>query len=203
MARASWFRSTLALCLWACGGATPDAQAPSAATPGDPFPADACPANVFPPVEREVRYLSERCAPKLQVCTRLCDQGDGNACYAAALRLQELGAADADSEPLFLRACRLGVASGCTNRAAGIMKLEAKRPGALECATQTFDAMCTRADPWACTMLAFNLARGLGAKRDLARALEVLPAGCRLGPDDVACQRALELKKAIEAARGQ
>jgi hypothetical protein len=105
------------------------------------------------------------------------------------------------SEALFLRACSLGIASGCTNRAAGIMMDEEHRPGALECASRTFDAMCQRDDPWACTMLAFNLERGLGIARDLTRALEVLPGGCRLGVEDEACQHALEVKKEIEAAR--
>jgi TPR repeat protein len=131
-----------------------------------------------------------------------CLRGDGNACYAAALRVQELGRTETDSEYLFLRACRLGIASGCTNRAAGIMKLEENRAGALECATQTFDAMCKLADPWACSMLALNLWKGLGTKRDLTRALQVLSGSCRDGEDDPACQAAVKLKRAIESEGG-
>jgi hypothetical protein len=83
------------------------------------------------------------------------------------------------------------------------MTLEKERPGALECASETFIAMCKRADPWACSMLAYNLSRGLGIKRDLARALEVLPGGCRFGKEDPACEAAFKIKAEIEAARGQ
>ena len=82
------------------------------------------------------------------------------------------------------------------------MRLEGQRTGALECATRTFEAMCQRSDPWACTMLAYNLASGAGTRRDLTRALEVLPGGCRLGPEDSACKHALELKRQIDEARG-
>ena len=148
-------------------------------------------------------YLSEHCTPELSVCLGPCEQGDANACYAAALRVQATGGPEDQSEALFFRACSLGIASGCTNRAAGIMNLEGHRPGALECATRTFDAMCSRSDPWACTMFAFNLATGAGTRRDLTRALEVLPGACRFDLDDPACKSALELKKKIDAARSR
>jgi hypothetical protein len=201
--RTGWLGLGLSLSVSACAGSPPPpAPSPAPRAPStDPFPDSACPANVFPPMEREVTYLSEHCQPELSQCLGPCEQGDANACYAAALKIQEMGGPEARSEALFLRSCSLGIPSGCTNRAAGIMKLEEHRPGALECATRTFEAMCQRADPWACTMFAFNLATGAGVARDLTRALEALPGGCRLGPDDSACKHALQLKKQIDEAR--
>jgi TPR repeat protein len=152
---------------------------------------------------REVTYLSERCKPELSQCLAPCEEGDANACYAAALRIQETGGSEDESEALFQRSCSQGIASACTNRAAGIMKLEEHRPGAVECATRTFEAMCQRADPWACTMFAFDLATGVGVRRDVERALEVLSGGCRFGPDDPACKHALELRRQIDQARSR
>jgi hypothetical protein len=48
-------------------------------------------------------------------------------------------------------------------------------------------------------MFALNLWKGLGTKRDVPRALEVLPGGCRRGTDDPACQAAFKIERAIQA----
>lgn len=102
---------------------------------------------------------------------------------------------------LFLRACRLGIASGCTNTAAYIVRVEQPAAPRLTCAVRTFELTCNRGDPWGCTMLGELLAEGHGVPRDLQRALRVLPRGCVLGEDDPACLRARQLQVLILAAR--
>jgi TPR repeat protein len=163
------------------------------------FPVNDCPADVAAAVEQPTKYLSEACVPDLEVCLERCRGVEANGCYAAALRLQELEVDERYSEALFLRACRLGNRSGCTNHAAWILMQKPHDAEALACATRTFERMCASEDPWACTMFGNSLLRGLGTSRDPKRALEVLPQGCRLGPDDAACQAAQKLMEEIEA----
>jgi hypothetical protein len=151
------------------------------------FPFVECPADVFPGVEQPIRYLGDACAADVDACLGRCQSGEANACYAAALRLQELKAPSDYSEALFLRACRLGVASGCTNRAAGMIVDVSDKSDLWLCANRTFEAMCDRDDPWACTMWGSSLLQGRGVRPDVARARAVLVKGCRLGEDDPAC----------------
>jgi hypothetical protein len=142
------------------------------------FPADDCPVDVAPERVELVKYLSEGCAPDIRTCMKACKGGDANACYAAALRTQELKKSPARSEALFLRACRLGIVSGCTNRAAGIL-LEPESPVRARCAARTFERMC----------------------RDVDRALRVLPTACLANEKDPACTAARELIEKIDGAR--
>jgi hypothetical protein len=165
------------------------------------FPAAECPADVAASREETTTYLSEACVPDLSTCLDRCRTGESNACYASALRVQELARDTVGSEALFLRACRLGTMSGCTNRAAGIVTHEPEYRGGDECATRTFRTMCDRQDPWACAMFGFHLKLGRGVEQDLDRALVVLRKTCSLDKDDPACHAALELIADIEASR--
>jgi hypothetical protein len=162
------------------------------------FPADACPADVVPWYERKPGYLSEACVADLGVCVKRCELGEADGCYAAALRLQEIKADWRPSEAMFLRGCRLGIRSACTNRAAGIMTFEPERPGGDVCVAKTFEKTCEANDAWGCSMLGLCLFKGQGVARDLHRALEVLPKGCRHGEEDEACKAAVRLVKKIE-----
>jgi hypothetical protein len=163
-------------------------------------PAAECPVDVFPNVEEAVKYLGSECAPDLDACLTRCQGRDANACYAAALRIQELKAPEQYSEALFMRACRLGIVSGCTNRAAGIVHSQLENAEAWRCGNRTFEAMCERNDPWACTMWGSSLLQGRWVKRDISGALKVLPKGCLLSERDPACVRARELMDKIAAA---
>lgn len=162
------------------------------------LPMELCPADIAPPQELERLYLAKDCAPDLAACVSRCGEGDGNACFGAALRLQELQGVTDFSERLYLRACGLGLYSGCTNRAAGISQHEPARVDGKTCVARTYQLMCDRKDAWACTMLGLALIRGEGVQKDLDRALEVLPGGCRFGYGDLACQDALYLIQTIE-----
>jgi TPR repeat protein len=152
---------------------------------------DACPADVMPALEGPSRFDQDRCAAALDRCLRNCRGGDAGECYSAALvveRVRDGPIADA----LFLKACTLGFVSGCTNRAA---RLKSGRGDS--CAIQTYDMACKRDDPWACTMVAFHLIRGIGIAKDDARARQALTKSCRFGEDDPACKFARTLQREI------
>jgi hypothetical protein len=157
------------------------------------FPFAECPADAFPGVETPLNYRRGECADSIGPCLDRCQSDDGTACYVAALRIQILNAPTDYSEALFLKACRLGIASGCTNRAAGILSLETDKPTPWSCVNRTFEAMCQKDDPWACTMWGSSLLHGRGMQPDVARARQVLPRGCRISERDPACVAARSL----------
>lgn len=165
------------------------------------LPADECAADVMAAESQPLKYMSEACTPDVKPCVAECRAGEANACYAAALRLQELKFDEGIIQALFLRACRLGEPSGCTNHAAGL-RLRAATDEHLQCATRTFEKSCAYADPWGCVMFGRALSAGEGTKPDLPRALEVLPKGCALRPRDPACTAAQALIRKIEEDLG-
>lgn len=120
-----------------------------------------------------------------------CQAGAVELCYAAAQALVTPEITDPASQSLFLRACQLGEASGCTNAAAGRRKQD-------DCAFATYEASCERGrDPWGCTMLGLALVDWEG-RRDLARARQILPRACRLSDDDPACQAARSILQSLD-----
>lgn len=129
---------------------------------------------------------------RLLYAVRACEYGDGAHCYAAAQELLAEDQKSAAAQSLFLAACRLGSASGCTNAAASHTQDD--------CAFATYEASCDRGhDPWGCTMLGNALAHGDPRHRDLQRARIVLPKACRNGRDDPACQAAHELLESLDS----
>lgn len=167
------------------------------------FPADACPADVIGARDVKPRLRSEGCDIDLGRCVQRCKSDDANACYAAALRVQEIGTDERYSEALFLRACKLGVASGCTNRAAGMLNFDAASAQRDTCTARTFELTCDRHDPWGCTMFGRALESGVGVKKDLVRAAAVLPGGCSAGMTDPACQAAIQIMSRIKSEQGE
>lgn len=153
----------------------------------------ACPAKLLP-AKFATRYRWDETAARggrLLYAVRACEGGDGEHCYAAA---QELIAEDEKSpaaQSLFLAACRLGRASGCTNAAASRAQDD--------CSFATYEASCDQGqDPWGCTMLGHALVGGDLRHRDLQRARTVLPKACRLRQDDPACQAASRLLESLD-----
>lgn len=155
------------------------------------FPADACPADVMSERDVNVAYLGDRCIGALSMCIARCRREDANACYALALAVQSLKR-DALSEALFLRACKLGVVSGCTNRAAGMMNQDQA------CSIRSFEKTCNLDDPWGCTMFGYYLVRGDGIVKDHQRARAVLSKSCRFGDEDEACRWAKGILKEVD-----
>jgi TPR repeat protein len=165
------------------------------------FPASACPADVLSPVTQKVRYLGDGCRARVAACLESCRGGDAADCYALALAVQDSERAPETAEALFLRACKLGIPSGCTNRAAGLdAGILTEGVADLEvCISRSFERSCERGDAWGCTMLGLHLYTGEGIARDWPRALRVLPGGCADGEDDPACSAARGLMTKIEA----
>ncbi|MBO0766167.1 MAG: sel1 repeat family protein [Hyphomicrobiaceae bacterium] len=153
---------------------------------------DKCPADVMPAGETKSGFYEGRCEGNLKECLSHCQNGDGSDCYASAVALQKVKNSPV-SEALFLRACALGVASGCTNRAASMVSGHDGEP----CAIRTFAAACDRLDPWACTMFGFHLVRGIGIGKDHERARQVLSKSCQHGETDEACRAARALMKEL------
>jgi hypothetical protein len=171
--------------------------------PGWLFPADECPAQIMPEFEREIEYLNEGCENKPDSCLEKCRREDGNACYALALLLQEQhGVEEKTSEPLFWRACKLGIISGCTNRAAAISNSETADEAQLKCAADTFEKTCARDDAWGCAMYGTALASGDGRERNKEEALKFLANACRDSSDeDEACKYARRVEAGLKTEK--
>jgi hypothetical protein len=89
---------------------------------------DKCPADLMPVHESPFNFSIERCSTSMSQCIDHCRAGDANDCYATALVVQKIKSSPL-SESLFLKACTLGLVSGCTNRPpAWIRAVEASAP---------------------------------------------------------------------------
>lgn len=152
---------------------------------------DKCPADAMPARDIKLDYSDERCTSALEQCVDRCRAGSGNDCYASALIFQQVRNGPV-SEAFFLKACEMGIVSGCTNRAAGMAKV----PGN-PCAVRTFEKGCERDDPWACTMFGAHLASGTGTAKDVKRAKQIFSKSCRFGDTDQACVFAKDLLKQL------
>ena len=166
------------------------------------FTDDVCPFDLIPNFEKEVKYLSKGCAENANICLKNCKNNDGNACYSLALLVQEKkGLMQNYSEVLFLRSCKLGIVSGCTNRAAAILNLTPEDERSVKCAANTFEKTCEKDDPWGCTMFGMMLYQGQGRPKDNEKALIVLSKSCKYGDEDEACQTAKKLIEEIKSAQ--
>jgi hypothetical protein len=130
-------------------------------------------------------------------CFARCMAGQGASCYWLGQDLQAAKADDAAAEVLFQRSCKLGVASGCTNRAAGSLVSGSADPTVKSCLIRTFERACALEDPWGCTMFAFELTKNSDSDQDRARALMALEKSCRYGIDDPACSGSRQLKEQL------
>jgi hypothetical protein len=155
---------------------------------------DQCPADAMPPRETRSGFYKGRCESTLERCLRNCQSGNAEDCYASAIAVQKVSKHSPVAEALFLKACALGIASGCTNRAAGILFDHKADP----CALRTFTAACDRLDPWACTMIGFHLVRGIGIEKDHERARQLLSRSCKYGDTDEACRAAKRLLEQLD-----
>lgn len=162
--------------------------------------AQLCPTKIMARTEAKDHLAANHCKlGNLRSCLARCSAGTPSACYWLAYALQQQNASSESYEPLYQRACKLGIMSGCTNRAADMMQTARENETAKSCAAATFEAVCAFDDPWACTMSAFHLSRGIGTKQDSKRALKALKKSCKYGPDDEACIYAHRLRSDIEA----
>ena len=168
------------------------------------FPAVDCPADVIPMYDKDSGYVAGRCEGDVAGCAERCEANDGGDCYALALVLEgretETQSDEFVFEALYLRACRLGLATGCTNRAAGLTYREPVTAVSDACAARTFAETCKRDDAWGCTMYGFHLMSGRGVPKDLDRAARMFRRACGYDETFVACTKAKRLLKQIEDA---
>lgn len=160
--------------------------------------AKVCPDKLIASSQRQNYLELESCTLNPQQCLTQCGSDRGDMCYVLAYSMQKNGAPDQAYEALYQRSCKLGVISGCTNHAAGLTTEKPHDKTVLQCAARTYDRACELDDPWACTMSALHLTRGLGVSKNLPLALKKLSKSCKFGADDPACSYAKSLQKEIE-----
>jgi TPR repeat protein len=151
-----------------------------------------CPADAMPENAGASAFSIEGCTAAVEQCLDRCRAGNAGDCYSAALVVQRTIKTGPLSDALFLRACKLGVASGCTNLAASM-----EDSGDYACPNRTYELACGRDDPWACTMMGFHLIRGIGVEKNNDRARRFLARSCRFGDTDEACAKAKAFLKEI------
>ena len=138
-------------------------------------------------------------------CLSKCDEGNGAFCYSLALVIQRHDTIEnAVANILFRKACRYGIASGCTNAASPLS--DSDDPETLACAARTFEAVCANGDPWGCAMDGMMKMRGLGGQPDHEGARRSIDRTCELAaamefPEP--CERAKELKTMLEKESGK
>ncbi len=163
------------------------------------FTKDICPLELIPKQKADSKYSYTKCAIDSEKCLQRCRENNGTACYWLAVQIQEKKEILQDySEALFLRACKFGVPSGCTNRAAAIFRVKTDDPTSVKCAVDTFEKTCEFDDPWGCTMFGLALFQGISREPDFEKALQVLSKSCKYGDEDPACQRAREIIEKIK-----
>jgi len=163
------------------------------------FTGEACPGDVMPEFETEIKFLTEGCADNPDECLKKCETGDGNACYSLALLLEEKhGLQQKETPPLYLRSCKLGIVSGCTNYAASKTNFDSMDAPTTACVANSFEKACAKDDAWGCNMYGQLLYLGLGRKQDTNKALETLQKACNVtDAADAACAEARELEQMI------
>ena len=130
--------------------------------------ANRCPLQVMPEREAFDHLARNDCrSGQLSSCLSKCTAGAAGACYWLGHGLHQDGADQQAAEVLYQRSCKLGVMSGCTNRAAGMLSEKREDQSVQACAAATFSKVCALDDPWACTMYAMHLSRGLGIEQEV------------------------------------
>ncbi|WP_342114171.1 hypothetical protein [Pseudoduganella sp. OTU4001] len=160
-----------------------------------------CPVDLFAANRRQEydRAIRNQCfAPSGQeACMASCKAGQGQHCYWLANALQSAPQNKQAAEVLFQRACKLGIASGCTNRAAGMMAAPPTIVPVDSCEARTFEQTCAADDAWGCSMYGFILSRDKSAANHRERAIQALKKACKYGADDPACASSSSLIKEL------
>lgn len=143
---------------------------------------------------------TDLCLAKPRLCLDLCRRsGDAKACahFAWAAQKGEPTIPPRIGAAFFARACQLGFAAGCTNRASGIRNGDYaddpfRHAGlyARVCEFKAFRYACVHNDSWGCTMLGQAYENGEGVHVDKTAALAAYRKTCDLAPAFVACETA-------------
>lgn len=155
-----------------------------------------CPSTLIQPEDMPFENLTSICEIDGTYCLKRCLENSSNHCFGLA---NHFNVTDENSEvysrSLYSKSCQLGLASACTNAAAGIKHNDGLNQA--NCYTETFSKTCALDDPWGCTMYAVSLIYAEGVDKDLDKALSVMRKSCRFGDTDPACSGAIELATQI------
>jgi len=155
-----------------------------------------CPTELVQSRDIEFYNRTSECEKNESRCLKLCLRGSSDHCFGLANHFNITDEnSEAYSRPLYAKSCQLGLASSCTNVAAGIKNSEGLEEA--ECYTKTFEKTCELNDPWGCTMFAISLIYAEGVEKDLDKALSVMRDSCRFGETDRACSTAIDLTSEI------
>ena len=155
---------------------------------------NSCPVALYSDPEKKYENYISICATDSTSCLSKCLKGSSNHCFGLASNLQNEDIDKKYAEKLFALACKQGLVTACTNRAAGMMRFSPERK---ECYAQSFKLTCSKSDAWGCTMYAFVLSRGIGIEKNTNLALAALKTSCKHGIEDEACRYAKELEREI------
>lgn len=143
---------------------------------------------------------TDLCLAKPRLCLDLCRRhGDAKACahFGWAAQKGEPTIPPRIGAAFFARACLLGYAAGCTNRASGIRNGDYaddpfRNAGlyARVCEFKAFRFACAHNDAWGCAMLGQAYGNGEGVHVDKTAALAAYKKTCDLAPAFVACETA-------------
>lgn len=157
---------------------------------------DVCPSEVMPKEIVMTPYDEGHCKDeKLVWCAQRCASGDAQACFAMGVEVQvNPSQPDELSQRIFLRACMLGEAGGCTMRIQG--RLKSRNLELDECTVSSFKRTCDADDAWGCAMLASALSQG--GERD--QMFAAINKACTIAPDRAPCESAKKVRETIENA---
>lgn len=164
--------------------------------------ASKCPADVVPTKGIDRSLEEDRSCPDRRKCLAKCQANDGASCYNLAVVLEQENLRKEGYDPTYTgalhwRACKLGIISGCTNRAAGLLR--DMNDASATCSSSTFEKTCALDDPWGCTMYALSLWKGTGGiKVDLEKAKTAAKKSCKFNETDPACEAGKNIIEAIE-----
>ncbi len=139
---------------------------------------------------------------QLGACLHSCETGIASACYWLAQDLQPNDADQHAVNALFQRSCKLGVASGCTNRAAYDVRFHADDRQRRGCGAKTFERACKLGDPWGCSMYGMDYLQGFVPDGSREKTLAALAHSCDLGDDDPACVNGRAIRERVIASGG-
>lgn len=157
---------------------------------------EVCPSELVQSKDIEFENLTAECGETQNYCLKRCLKGSSDHCFGLANHFNiSDGLSHEFSRPLYAKSCELGLASACTNVAAGLKSHDGLDQA--QCYTETFQKTCESDDPWGCTMYSVSLIYAEGTAKDLDKALSVLRRSCRFGETDRACSTALDLASSI------
>lgn len=160
-------------------------------------------SEIVPASSKDLKYSDKGCRNNPNRCFEQCKKEDGNACYALSLLFEERKSLEQrDSTPLFLRACKLGIMSGCTNYAAGKLNSDPQNIEITQMAKRIFEQTCEKKDAWGCAMYGMLLGESAESDEDLKSAVEYLSKACEFrSNEDEACKNAQTLIEQINKSK--